>query len=45
MNPIAPNGAVINMANTAIAKIMSPDSTPNDSGTAPIAACTVAFGI
>lgn len=32
------------MDNTAIAKITSPDSTPNDNGTAPIAACTVAFG-
>jgi len=29
---------VNNMDNTATARIMSPDSTPDDNGTAPIAA-------
>ena len=42
--PIAPKGAVTSIDNTAIAKITSPDLTPNDRGIAPMAACTVAFG-
>jgi len=36
--PIAPKGAVIKIDNTAMAKMISPDSTPKDKGTAPIAA-------
>lgn len=40
----APIGAVINMASTNTVSIISPAGKPNDSGTEPTAACTVAFG-
>lgn len=43
--PIAPRGAVRTIDKTAMDKIRSPDSTHKDKGMAPIAACTVAFGI
>lgn len=42
--PIAPNGAVINMASTATDSTIFPQGRPSDSGTGPKAACTVAFG-
>jgi len=41
---IAPSGAVNSIDRTAMARIISPDLTPAASGTAPIAAWTVAFG-
>ncbi len=43
--PIIPKGAVNNIARTAIARIIEPESTPAASGTPPIAACAVALGI
>lgn len=42
---IAPNGAVIRIASTATVSTIFPHGNPIDSGTAPIAACTVALGV
>ena len=42
---MAPIGAVIMIDKTAIVRIKLPEGTPIVKGTAPIAACTVAFGI
>ena len=42
---IAPNGAVIKIDNTATVNTIFPHSNPIDNGIAPIAACTVAFGV
>ena len=42
--PMAPSGAVIRMASTATESTSCPHGRPIDSGTEPMAACTVAFG-
>ena len=41
---IAPNGAVMRMDSTATVRTICPQGSPMESGSAPIAACTVAFG-
>ena len=41
----APNGAVIKIDKTATVNTTFPHSNPMDNGIAPIAACTVAFGV
>ena len=41
----APIGAVKRMETTATVRMISPDDKPIERGMAPIAACTVAFGV
>ena len=41
---IAPSGAVMRMPRTATDRMMFPHGSPMESGTAPMAACTVALG-
>lgn len=42
---IAPKGAVIKIDKTATVNTVCPHASPIASGTAPMAACTVAFGV
>lgn len=42
---MAPKGAVIKIATTATDKTICPQGNPSASGTEPMAACTVAFGM